>query len=293
MSPFSYSRTKTSRTARDRPGSSVKRSRDQSQEAPRRIIWLLMVSPYCSFHAQTRFSNSSRPRSRRLIPSSASLRSTTICVAIPAWSVPGSHNVLSPRMRCHRVVTSISVCSSMCPMCSDPVTLGGGMTSENTGPGLLLEARKMPESIHHCAQCGSNRNGSYTLSICMGRIYFSRANKVGQALSPANPLPVNPQKPVHKILVTLFALFSVPCIRISPGRTHLHATFELGKELRSSQSFESTSPAGKRCFLDGTETSGGLTALRNPPGVFPMGPSTEETWNRLHNPETWLMLRRK
>src|ERR1035441_402681 len=51
--------------------------------------------------------------------------------------------------------------------------------------------------------------------------------------------------------------------------------------------------ARKRCFCGGTETSGGLTALRNPPGVFPMGPSTEETWNRFRNPETWLMLRRK
>ena len=43
--------------------------------------------------------------------------------------------MLSPRMRCQRTVTSISVCSSMWPMCSDPVTLGGGMTSENRGPG--------------------------------------------------------------------------------------------------------------------------------------------------------------
>ena len=42
-------------------------------------------------------------------------------------------------------------------MCNDPVTLGGGMTSENTRSPALLEARKMPESIHHCAQCGSNR----------------------------------------------------------------------------------------------------------------------------------------
>jgi hypothetical protein len=60
------------------------------------------------------------------------LRSTTICVAMPAWSVPGSHRVLSPNMRCQRMVTSISVCSSMWPMCNEPVTLGGGMTSENT-----------------------------------------------------------------------------------------------------------------------------------------------------------------
>src|SRR6185295_19137742 len=70
-------------------------------------------------------------------------------------------------MRCQRTVTSISVCSSMWPMCSTPVTLGGGMTSENTRPPAWVEARKMPESIHHCAQCGSNRWGTYNFSICM------------------------------------------------------------------------------------------------------------------------------
>src|ERR1035438_5132966 len=76
--------------------------------------------------------------------------------------------------------------------------------------------------------------------------------------------------------------------------TPLHATFESGKELRSSQSSESTSPAGKRCFLGGTETSGGCDGLAKSSWVkVPLGPSTEETWNRLHNPETWLMLRRK
>jgi len=41
-----------------------------------------------------------------------------------------------------RVKISISVCSSMCPMCSDPVTLGGGITIENTGPGAFGSARK-------------------------------------------------------------------------------------------------------------------------------------------------------
>ena len=50
---------------------------------------------------------------------------------------PGSQSVLSPRMRCQRTVTSISVCSSMWPMWSEPVTLGGGMTSENTRAGAL------------------------------------------------------------------------------------------------------------------------------------------------------------
>src|ERR1039457_5788806 len=99
----------------------------------------------------------------------------------------------------------------MCPMCSDPVTLGGGMTSEKMGPGLLASARKMPESIHHCAQCGSNRNGSYTLSICMGDFHFSRGGNVGQALSPANPQPGNIQTLVHRNLSSKFALFSFTC----------------------------------------------------------------------------------
>src|ERR1041384_8078572 len=63
-------------------------------------------------------------------------------------------------------------------MCSCPVSFGGGMTSENTRPALrpeaAREALKMPEWIHHCAQCGSNRWGSYTFSICMGKLHDSR-----------------------------------------------------------------------------------------------------------------------
>ncbi len=78
-------RTKNSETARDRPSSMVKRSRDQSQEAPSLRNWRPIVPPDSSFHAQTSLRNASRPISRR--PgrfSAASLRSTTICVAIPA-----------------------------------------------------------------------------------------------------------------------------------------------------------------------------------------------------------------
>src|SRR5215472_4028107 len=101
------------------------------------------------------------------MPCSARLRATTICVAMPAWSVPGSHSVLSPVMRCQRMVTSISVCSSMWPMCREPVTLGGGMTRAKTRRDGAAAAWKMPEEIHHSAQCGSNRWGAYTFSICM------------------------------------------------------------------------------------------------------------------------------
>jgi hypothetical protein len=77
----------------------VKRSRDQSGEVPRRRIWRVMVLPEYSFHSQTFSRNFSRPRSWREMPWPSSWRSTTICVAMPAWSVPGCHSVLSPRMR--------------------------------------------------------------------------------------------------------------------------------------------------------------------------------------------------
>ena len=48
-------------------------------------------------------------------------------VAMPAWSVPGSHSVGRPRMRWYRAMQSCSVTNMACPMCSLPVTLGGGL----------------------------------------------------------------------------------------------------------------------------------------------------------------------
>ena len=52
---------------------------------------------------------------------------------MPAWSVPGSHSVLKPRMRCMRVSASMMVWLKACPMCSVPVTLGGGSWMLNEG----------------------------------------------------------------------------------------------------------------------------------------------------------------
>ena len=62
MRPFSYRRTKASRTARDSPSSSVKRSRSQSQ----RRAQAAQLASGCdrrtsSFHSQVRRRNSSRP----------------------------------------------------------------------------------------------------------------------------------------------------------------------------------------------------------------------------------------
>ena len=46
---------------------------------------------------------------------------------MPAWSVPGRYRVGSPSIRCQRVIRSSRASVSACPMCSSPVTLGGGM----------------------------------------------------------------------------------------------------------------------------------------------------------------------
>lgn len=58
-------------------------------------------STHSLFHSQTSWMNFSLPRSWRLIPLSLiSFFSTTTWVAIPAWSQPGFHKVVSPRILC-------------------------------------------------------------------------------------------------------------------------------------------------------------------------------------------------
>ena len=66
----------------------VKRSCPQSTEAPRRRSWRVMVPPECAFQSHTFCVKASRPMSVRELPAALSWRSTTICVAMPAWSVP-------------------------------------------------------------------------------------------------------------------------------------------------------------------------------------------------------------
>lgn len=107
------------------------------------------------FHFQTSSMNFSLPRSWRLIPFSLiSFFSTTTWVAMPAWSQPGFHSVVSPRILClkvkhnhslhdvrvtsftfaafptcsyHRVSVSWMALVRAWPRWSDPVTLGGGI----------------------------------------------------------------------------------------------------------------------------------------------------------------------
>ncbi len=76
--------------------------------------------------------NSSRVRSPFFIPfSSRSQRTTFASVAIEAWSVPGIQQAFFPSSRAFRVRMSCIVLLSIWPMCSTPVTLGGGMTMLN------------------------------------------------------------------------------------------------------------------------------------------------------------------
>ena len=66
----------------------------------------------------------------RLVPSEASSFSTWAWVAMPAWSVPKIHFVRRPFMRLKRISTSWIAALSAWPMCSAPVTFGGGIAIE-------------------------------------------------------------------------------------------------------------------------------------------------------------------
>jgi hypothetical protein len=91
----------------------------------------MIIRPVSSRCRQTRSTKASRPSSLRDVPSFASCFSTTFCVEMPAWSYPGCQSVSKPRMRCQRMRTSCSEPLSACPMCSAPVTFGGGTQITN------------------------------------------------------------------------------------------------------------------------------------------------------------------
>jgi hypothetical protein len=123
----------------------VKYSCCQSTLSPMRRICVVMVLPDFSFHSHTRATKFLRPRSWRLTFCSCSWRSTTIWVAMPAWSVPGTQSVLKPFMRWYRVRLSMMVWLNACPMCSVPVTLGGGSWMQNDGsPALAAPVPRWP-----------------------------------------------------------------------------------------------------------------------------------------------------
>src|SRR5947207_11218035 len=66
-------------------------------------------------------------------------------------------------MRLRRAITSSTVSWSMWPMCSDPVTFGGGMTMTNAGLSDFASARKYPFDSHHWYQRLSTSRALYVL----------------------------------------------------------------------------------------------------------------------------------
>ena len=145
----------------------VKAFLDQSALAPRRFSWLMIVSPDSRFQSQILAVKASRPISRRFgSPRSAMRRSTTICVAMPAWSCPGCHSVSNPRIRCHRTRMSCSVLFSAWPICRLPVTLGGGIiTVKVSDRRALAPAAKAFAASHSAAIRASASAASKLLSI--------------------------------------------------------------------------------------------------------------------------------
>src|SRR5947208_7265756 len=208
MSPSSHCRTNTSRTAREYAGSNVNRVRLQSHDAPIIISCSRIVPPVSLTNAQTRATNASRPRSKRVFPSFAMRRSTTFCVAIPAWSVPGSHRASRPRIRSNRMSTSCVTLFRPWPMCSTAVTLGGGMTITYVYLGASTRAVNTARSSQRrysgrSTACGSYWGGSATLGGIPynrqdgeGRGRLGRTGEVGSARVTTSPTSPNlPQPP--------------------------------------------------------------------------------------------------
>ena len=121
----------------------------------------MIVPPYCSRHCHIRSRNCSRPSSSLLVPSALSARSTCVCVAMPAWSVPRIHFVLRPCMRAWRISASWIEPLSAWPMCSAPVTFGGGIAIEKFSSGDPSGSGcKRPEASQRSNTRGSASPGS-------------------------------------------------------------------------------------------------------------------------------------
>src|SRR6266513_3027012 len=161
ISPSSHSRTNTSRTAREYASSSVKRVRLQSHEQPITLSCSRIVLPVSRTNAHTRSTNLSRPRSNRVLPSLATSRSTTFWVAIPAWSVAGSHSASRPRMRSKRINTSWITLLRPWPVWRIAVMLGGGVTITYGSRDESARAVNTPRSSQRRYNGGSTWCGSY------------------------------------------------------------------------------------------------------------------------------------
>src|SRR6266851_4821839 len=107
----------------------------------------------------------------------------------------------------------------MCPMCSDPVTFGGGMTIENTGPGLPGSALNNSSFTQYSAQRGSICFGSYVLAISRGISMHSPSLPVQQRKARSNP---------HKVILEYTGTPQPQSIRVAATFRWPTPTFECG-----------------------------------------------------------------
>lgn len=133
----------------------VKALRSQSTEMPSFFCCCQIRPPYSSTHLNTSSTNASLPKSWRDLPSLPNFFSTTVCVAIPAWSVPGTHSALRPFMRWKRMIESWMALVRAWPMCRAPVTFGGGMTMTKGSLSESISGLKKPHSCHQSYQAAS------------------------------------------------------------------------------------------------------------------------------------------
>ena len=106
----------------------VNRSRLQSQEQPRRLSWLIIGPPDSAFHCQTRSMKASRPKVVAILPLGGQHPLHDI-LGGDAGMVGARHpQGIVALHRLQRTRISWRVLFRACPMCSEPVTFGGGMT---------------------------------------------------------------------------------------------------------------------------------------------------------------------
>ncbi len=80
---------------------------------------------------------------------------------MPAWSVPRIQSALRPRIRFIRTSASCIEPFSACPICSAPVTFGGGIATEKFSSGVPSAGGwKYPASIHSAKIRASTSVGS-------------------------------------------------------------------------------------------------------------------------------------
>ena len=127
ISHLLYKSQNTCSTVLFNHSSNVNLSLLQSVLAHISLIWLVIFFWYSSFHFHTSSRNFSLHNHVLLIHSFISFFSTTVCVEIPAWSVPGIHKVSSHFNLWYLTIISSRAKVRECPIWRFQVTFGGGI----------------------------------------------------------------------------------------------------------------------------------------------------------------------